>query len=206
MKPAKPEVAHPMRFYPLILCCLLVGCSTGGTDSLEAQLRVQDEQIQRLQNQLAESQRATETLTAEARSLRNQLTNPGEVPHREQIATGLAVKNLEINNLLTGLTDDGKLHAVVRPVDAEGDLVKLPGRLHIRLLDMSSAEGSEEIADWTWEPTEARELWTSAAIGAGYVVDLPLEDKPAGDELILHARFIPADGRQFDATHAISVR
>lgn len=196
-----------MRLLPLICCCLFIGCSSiDGTDSLEAKLRNQDDRIVQLEGKLSDEKREKEILTAEARVLRSRLKDPAAAPRTEQFAAGLAVDDLEISGLLTGMTEDGTLHVVIRPIDADGDLIKLPGRLEVRLLDMSSAKGEEEFKSWTWGADEARKLWSSAAIGAGYVVDLPIDNTPDADEFIVHARFLPQDGRQFDATHTVSTR
>ena len=70
-------------------------------------------------------------------------------------------------------------------------------------MNLSAANGDQQLGTWNFSDTEARDLWSSAAIGAGYVLDLPVESIPSGATLMLHARFVPADGRQFDASHSM---
>ncbi len=192
-----------MRLFLLSCCCLISGCSLGGNEPLEAQLRLREDRIRDLQAQLTEAEQVVAVARQEAGTLRSQLDNPDSVPRQEQLAAGFAVENLEIHELLTGITEEGEVHAVVRPIDKDGDLIKLPGSLELRLMNLSAANGDQQLGTWNFSDTEARDLWSSAAIGAGYVLDLPVESIPSGATLMLHARFVPADGRQFDASHSM---
>ncbi|MFK7820767.1 MAG: hypothetical protein AB8G99_18760 [Planctomycetaceae bacterium] len=193
-----------MRWLFLVCLCCLIGCSTRGNEPLEAELRHREDRISQLESRLSDAERQGQVFALEAESLRKRLSEPNSSPRHEQLAAGLAVEKLEISSLLTGFTDDGKVHAVIRPVDADGDLVKLPGRLEVRLVNLSfDNESAQDVGSWSWDATESREQWSSAAIGAGYVVDLPVESLPDDPELVLHARFVPADGRQFKASRPI---
>ena len=196
-----------MRWFSLVCVCCLIGCSVDGTESLEAELRGREDQIRHLENRLAEAERSGQALSVEAQNLRQRLVEPNSAPRQEQLAAGLAVEKLEFSSLLTGFTDDGKVHAVIRPVDQDGDLVKLPGQLEVRLVNLSFDDAAaSDLGSWSWGTEESRELWSSAAIGSGYVVDLPVDRVPADAELVLHARFVPADGRQFKASQAVEYR
>lgn len=194
-----------MRCWCFLFSILIAGCTLTGDDALEAQLRAQEDRIRVLETQLSETEHTARVAQKEASTLRAQLREPDAAPRREQLAVGLAVEELEIHNMLTGFSENGELHAVIRPVDADGDLIKLPGKIEVRLVNLAAPNGSQQLGKWEFSDTESRALWSSAAIGAGYVVDLPAGTIPADAELMLHARFAPSDGRQFDASHSLRV-
>jgi hypothetical protein len=89
------------------------------------------------------------------------------------------------------------------PVDADGDLVKLSGRLEIEILDLARSGEEQRLGQWSYTPEQTRELWHSGLLAAGYQVELPLPAAPSGNSLLLHGRLVSADGRQFDTTHTI---
>lgn len=194
-----------MRLLPILLCVLVAGCHFAGDDeSLEARLRMQDDQIRELQDRVAQAEREALTARKESGVLRASLEVPNSVPRHEQLAAGFAVKELEIVSLLSGVMDDGRIHVVIRPIDEDGDIVKLPGRIEVRLLNLSSDSVQDQrLGEWSWTEAESRSLWNSAAIGAGYALDLPATPLPPDQVVTIRARFIASDDRRFDATHEL---
>ena len=188
----------------ILLSVLCTGCRSGGEELLEAQLRAREDRIRNLESQLVEQRSSVRTFQEESRILRAELERPDSVPVSEQIAAGFAVQELQFSSMLTGVLDDNRVHAVVRPTDKDGDIVKLPGQLQLQLVDLSAPEDERTLGKWVWSPGEAEELWSSAAIGTGYVVDLPVSELPTGRKLTLLARFRPGDGRKFDALHELT--
>lgn len=189
----------------MLLPVLITGCHFGGDELLESQLRAQDDHITSLESQLAEQRTTSRTFQEEARLLRAQLDQTDSVPLSEQIAVGYAVQELQFQSMLTGVLDDNRVHVVVRPTDEDGDIVKLPGQLQLQLVDLSAPDDERTIGKWVWSSDEASELWSSAALGTGFVVDLPVSNLPSGRKLTLLARFRPGDGRKFDALHELTV-
>jgi cell division protein FtsB len=194
---------------------LTTGClgARGNVELLEARLRQQQELAERAQQQLAQSQSELHTARQEADLLRTQLTVRGEQPLPAEFTQNLfQVTGLEFKGLLTGGRDrdgqpgDDVLVALVAPYDEHGDVVKLPGALELAALDMSRPEGEQQIARRKFAPDEARSLWKSGLLAAGYQCEVPWERPPQSQELLLHARLTTADGRQFDATHTIRVQ
>lgn len=209
---------HPRRLFPAVAASALLlttGClgARGNVELLEARLRQQQELAERAQRQLAQSQSELHAARQEADLLRTQLTVRGEQPLPAEFTQNLfQVTGLEFKGLLTGGRDrdgqpgDDVLVALVAPYDEHGDVVKLPGALELAALDMSRPEGEQQVARRKFAPDEARSLWKSGLLAAGYQCEIPWEHPPQSEELLLHARFTTADGRQFDATHKVRVQ
>jgi hypothetical protein len=149
----------------------------------------------------------------EADLLRTQLTVRGETPLPAEFTQNLfQVTGLQFKGLLTGGRDrdghpgDDVLVALIAPYDEHGDVVKLPGALELEALDMSRPEGERQVARRKFAPDEARSLWKSGLLAAGYQCEVPWDRPPQSEDLLLHARLMTADGRQFDATHTIRVQ
>jgi hypothetical protein len=194
---------------------LAAGClgSRGNVDLLEAKLRQQQDLADRYQRQLAQTQGELTAAHQEADLLRAQLADRGEHPLPSEYTQNLfQVTGLEFKSLLTGGRDrdgqpgDDVLVALIAPYDEHGDVVKLPGALEIEALDMTRPEGERQVAHRQFSPQEARELWKSGFLAAGFQCEVPWRAPPSSEELLLHARLSTADGRQFDTTHKVRVQ
>jgi hypothetical protein len=198
------------------VCLLLAaGClgSRGNVELLEAKLRQQQDLADRYQRQLSQTQSELTVAQQETDVLRKQLVDQGERPLPAEYTQNLfQVTGLQFKPLLTGGRDrdgqagDDVLVALIAPYDEHGDVVKLPGALEIEALDMTRPEGERQVAHRQFSPQEARALWKSGFLAAGFQCEVPWQQPPASDELLLHARLSTADGRQFDATHTIRVQ
>ena len=190
-------------FFPIILSGLLAGCSSANVEeTLEARLRLRDDRIADLESRIEKAEREADSARHESVLLRSKLVHPEAVPQTEQLAAGFAADELEIVGLLSGLMKDGHVHLVVRPIDADGDLVKLPGQLEIRILDLSH-DPPRQLGRWAWSAREARELWNSAPFGKGFAIDLPVVPMNTNEDIVVQARFAVADGREFNASMPI---
>ena len=197
--------------------CLLLGAgclgSRGNVELLEAKLRQQQDLADRYQRQLAQTQSELTVAQQETDVLRKQLADQGERPLPAEYTQNLfQVTGLQFKPLLTGGRDrdgqagDDVLVALIAPYDEHGDVVKLPGALEIEALDMTRPEGERQVAHRQFSPQEARALWKSGFLAAGFQCEVPWHQPPASEELLLHARLSTADGRQFDATHTVRVQ
>lgn len=182
---------------------LLIGCSSVRTEeTLEARLRLRDDRIADLESRVVQAEREADHARRESVLLRSKLNHPEALPKTEQLAAGFAAEQLEILNLLSGLMKDGHIHLVVRPIDADGDHVKLPGKLEIRVLDLSQ-DPPKQLGRWSWSEAEARELWTSAPFGKGFAIDLPMVRLDPADDIVVQAQLDVIDGRRFNASMQI---
>ncbi len=191
----------------LVGSLLVCGCSSrrGGVELLEARLRVQEDALAEADSKLQTVQRELTVARRESQSLRVQLASRGDaVLLPEQADQMHRVTGIEFSSLLTagvdrdGVPGDEGLTAVVAPHDAEGELVKLPGRLELEVLDLSRPRGEQRIGRWAYSVEESRELWHAGFMSSGFQVDVPWQGTPASQDLVLHARFTTIDERRFD--------
>ena len=112
----------------------------------------------------------------------------------------------------TGVLDeDGqpgpeRLQAVIEPLDAEGDVVKRAGRLRLEAL-RPGADGAEPTPyhAWTFRQADLAEMWIGSLGIRGYVMTLrwPDDRPPAGDTLLLRARFTTLRGETLTAERPV---
>lgn len=209
------NTARWLAWFGPALLLFAAGClgARGNVELLEARLRQQQELADRSQRELAQARSELQGARQEADLLRTQLTVRGEQPLPAEFTQNLfQVRGLEFKGLLTGGRDrdgqpgDDVLVALIAPYDEHGDVVKLPGALELEALDMSRPEGERQVARRKFGPEEARSLWKSGLLAAGYQCEVPWDQPPQSEELLVHARLTTADGRQFDATHKIRVQ
>jgi hypothetical protein len=195
------------------LLILMSGCAfRGNTEVLEAQLRLQEDQLVELETDLQKTRSDLNVSQRESNSLRNQLTSKGEktlLP--EQADVLYRVERIRINKLLTAGADrddkpgDDVLTTLITPQDEEGDTMKVPGTVEFALLDLSLPEENQRIGYWTFPAKQTREHWHSGFAGSGYRIDLPWQETPKNEELLLHVRFTTTDGRQFDTNQTVRI-
>jgi len=206
-----------MRLSRLLAISLLLataGCAThGDIDALETQLRQQEDEIVALQSQLSGASTDLRIAREESRLLRDQLHAKGNrTLVSEQAETLSKVESVKFSPLLTsGIDFDGSpgddgLSALLMPVDAEGDLVKLIGSVELELLDLSQPHGRQSIGEWRFTADEARNQWHRGFMSAGYLFQLKWQQPPAARELTLHGRLVAPDGRQFNATQTVKLK
>lgn len=192
---------------------VLCGCaSRGNVEMLETRLRVQEDQIYALQRQLKTTGGELAASRRESDALRTRIAEHAtSLPVEEESNAFHRLEAIQINKLLTGGLDrDGQpghdhFATVITPVDANGELVKASGSLRIELLDLTGDGTERQVALWEFSEEEAENLWKKGFVGSGYSIQLPWQQTPRVERLMLHARMTTADGRQFDATHEFTV-
>ncbi len=200
----------PTRLLLLLLAVPTTGCTTPARiEQLEAELRDQ-------QDQLTAQARTLESIQDERDSLRHQrdqlLSKPNSIVRPEQADLLVRIDHLSINTWLTGgrNTDqrpgDDELVVVIQPHDKDGEPVKLPGTLQLRLTDPAAPENSRQIGNWRFTPGECRKRWLASMLSRGFLFKLPWQTPPTRSRLLLHARFDTTDGRRFDADTLIHIQ
>jgi len=197
----------------LLALCAFSGClRRGNVDLLEARLREQQEQLLHYEHQLASVRSELGTARSEMEILRRQVAQQGGSPvPPEHVSALVSAAGIQFNSLLTGGRDrdgspgDEVLAVVITPHDEDGDLVKVGGQLEIEALDMSLPEDVRQVGLWTFDAESTRDHWHSGFVSAGYQFELPWLRPPSGNDIILHARLITPDGRQFDTSRTVQV-
>jgi len=99
-----------------------------------------------------------------------------------------------------------RLQVVIEPLDAEGDVVKRAGRLRLEAL-RPGADGAEPTPHhaWTFTQADLAEMWIGSLGIRGYVMTLGWPDgrPPAGDTLLLRARFTTLGGETLTAEQPV---
>lgn len=192
---------------------LAAGCAhPQAVDVLEARLRDREDQVSRLQAELARLQAELNVARRESDALREQLGRRGEASLLpEQAEVLFRAEGVKFHPLLTGGHDaDGQpgdelLHVVLIPHDRDGELLKLPGEIALRVIDPSLPPERQQVAEWSFSREEARETWRRSLVGSGYHFRLPWPRPPVSSELVLHAQLMAPDGRRFDASRVIRI-
>jgi len=193
----------------LLLAMSTAGCTTPvRIEQLEAELRDQ-------QDQLTAQARALESTQHERDALRNQrdqlLHKTNSAVRPEQADLLVQIDHVAINTWLTGgrNTDrrpgDDELVVMIQPRDRDGEPVKLPGTLQLRLTDPAAPERARQIGNWQFTPGECRKHWLASMLSRGFLFKLPWQTPPTRSRLLLHARFDTNDGRRFDADTLIHI-
>ncbi|MEX0700752.1 MAG: hypothetical protein WD069_01515 [Planctomycetales bacterium] len=206
----------PLRRTGTFALVLLAACGCalrGNVDALEGRLRVQEDALADLESQLATAHSETRSARREADALRAQLADRGApILLPEQAQALYRVEKIAIEEMLTGgldsdgLPGDDELNVLLVPRDEHGEPVKLPGDVRFELSDPSRDGAGRQLGTWEFPAERTRGQWLSGLIGTGYQFRLPWQEVPASPKLLLHARLVTADGRQFDATHTVSIR
>lgn len=198
---------------PLLIALTVCGC--GGrrnVDVLEGRLRHQEALLADLESKLESNEAELHVSQKTVETLRSQLAGRGEetiLPEQASVLYGAT--GIRFNQLLTGGHDiDGQpgdelLNAVLIPHDVDGELVKLPGTIQLDVSDLTKPRGQQLIGSWEFSTKESRAFWHRGFISSGYIFRLPWQQVPETPELLLHARLITPDGRQFDKSQIIHI-
>jgi hypothetical protein len=192
---------------------LLGGCSLrGDAGLLETRLREQEDRQFDLEAALKKSQSELEIVQRQNDMLHKRLAENSEgniLP--EQADALFHATGIRIQKWMTGGLDrdeqpgDELLTAVIVPHDDDGETVKLPGTLHLLVLDPSLPHDQQRIGEWTFTSEESRRHWHKGMIASGYQFRLPWQHIPHSSKLVLHATLTTTDGRIFHAGEFIHV-
>lgn len=206
-------VLHLCRLCWAATLLAVAGCaSRGSLETVESQLRQQESMIGDLETELESVRGELNIARADSDALRKQLQDAGKQSLVVEQAQALyRAEGLRFNNLLTtGVDADGQpgdeaLSVLLYPVDADGELIKLAGRVELQVLDLSLPHDRQRIGEWSFSADEVRERWHRGFLTAGYLFEVPFPQPPQNSELTLHARLITSDDRRFQATTQLKI-
>jgi hypothetical protein len=96
----------------------------------------------------------------------------------------------------TGLYDDDEdgqvdqLNVYLRPVDADGDVVKAAGRVTVQLWDLSGKNAGALLGEWQVSSEDLRKQWFSSLMTVNYRLRFPLQAQWADPALSLTVRVL----------------
>ncbi len=178
--------------WAIAIAGLCTGCvSPGGQAGLNRELDATRVDRDRLRRELESRDR---TIAGLHRQIENLQGFSAERP-----ADLFAPVKLEIAGLTGGADYDGKpgddgVTVYLRPLDADGDVVKAPGRITIQLLDNTKLESPTVVGVFEFHaPAELRRLWHGRFATNHYTLKCPFPvgfKPPASGKLTVSAEFV----------------
>ena len=193
----------------------LPGCQSASVqrvERLEARLRDKQARIDELAASLEKVEADRNVARREASVLRDEL---GKLqPSLEVIQAAHStsrIDRIEVLPLLSGGLDrddipgDELISLLIAPQDSTGEIHRIPGRISVRLTDVSHPSGNEEVASATFSELGTEALWHSGIVGRGFRVLIPLPADLEARNLTAHVRFKTNAGDQFDTLHQLQI-
>lgn len=90
-------------------------------------------------------------------------------------------------------------------VDADGDLVKLPGSAVVEVFEIQTNGRQRAIGVWEYDETELRRFWRSGMLGSGYQLTFGWQRAPSTENLRAVVHYRIEDGHEFEAAKDIRV-
>lgn len=177
----KKEKLSAVRYtlYAILAGCLLVGgLACESEDNAEAKL--QQEEQDRLEKITLEAQLAQ--LQEKNEQLQNQIKHLLDLGPEAKLKFLATVDKISITKR-SGLYDkdrDGrkeKLIVYVRPIDADGDYVKVPGAVRLLLLDLNAKGEEMLLQERFFSPDELKKLWVSTFMTGYYRLTLDVNEE-----------------------------
>ncbi len=214
-----PMAGRSARLCAMLAIASLVaagGCSGFGKrprNVVEIQLRQQRTENDELRRELDSAQTAlAETQQKLSMTRRTRAGAESAVALTSGVSGALGtVERLELNSLLSGGLDrddipgDELLSVLATTVDRSGSVVHVDGTLTVTAFDYSLPDEGQRVGHWELSLEETSALWSSGLVGTGYRLRQKWQQIPRSRNIVLHARFVTADGRQVDATDTVMI-
>ncbi|HWL08124.1 MAG TPA: hypothetical protein VNQ76_06965, partial [Planctomicrobium sp.] len=84
--------------------------------------------------------------------------------------------------------------------------VKLSGHIELDAIDPARKPDDRSLGHWEYSASEARKLWHAGFLSSGFQISENWNRQPTGSKVVLVAKLTTLDGRQFEATHTLSVK
>jgi hypothetical protein len=178
----------------LLACCVpaLSGCFlVKKPDKSNIELRKKN---QELESRIGDLQRKSEGDVATIRSLQDKAGILPTLP-QDRLAKLFTTHDISLGRLTGGADldpakpgDEG-LKVYVTPLDESGDPLKAAGSFKIDAFDPSPEKGAR-VGTWSIDATAARAAWSSVLNRYNYVLMLPWQTPPAGNQLHIDVTFV----------------
>jgi hypothetical protein len=175
---------------PLVGLALLpsAGCQSSTELELQRQVLRLTEQISEKNHQLAAGQASIDGLQRQLQQTRG-LTD-------EDLKKIFFPEKIEIASLSGGDDYDGEpgddgVTVYLRPIDRDGDAVKVAGDIRIELYDLANPPGQNRIGVYAVTVDQVSKLWYGKLATYHYTVRCPWQgDPPQHDEITVRATFV----------------
>jgi hypothetical protein len=185
-------------------CALVAGCRNN--DLVETELRTRERQYREALQELNKLEAHNNALQNEVAALRGGAHLPPE-----QAAPTFGLRRIVLGRGTGGydndqLPGDEALQVVIEPQDADGHTVKVPGVLHVSVLEITPQGLKKPLCWWQFGPEQLRTSWKQGLLSTGYTLLLPWTVFPATENVRVVAQMKLLDGRVFEADKDIRVR
>lgn len=144
-------------------------------------------------------------------SLRAQIDNlhtwSGERPADLFAATSIEIASLSGGADYDGRPGDDGITVYLRPKDADGDVVKVPGHIEVQLLDNAVLKKPRVIGSYVFEVDKLRETWHGRFMTNHYTLKCPFspdQELPASRRLLVTVKFTDfLTGAELTATQEV---
>jgi len=190
------------------LCAGLTGCRTSPRkDLVEAELRVKDQDLRELRDELERTGAYNQYLQREVRNLQQAYPS---CPAPEGLSAA-QVRSLTLGRQTSGIDDDDipgdeALQVVLEPRDADSHTVKVAGTANIQALEITTEGLKRPISSWHVDPETLRKSWRTGLLSTGYYLVLPWQGLPSSTKVRVVAQFVTQDNRMFEAEKDVIVR
>ena len=173
----------------LALLSLATGCDDAGVTI--AQLRQRNHSLEK---QLGQLERDHVALQEELKARKAQITRLQALGVRRLDLLNSAAR-IEIDRLSGGYNHDGRhgdegVVVYLKPLDAEGDVIKAAGEIEIQLWDLAGTPQELLVGQYVLDAMHARELWYGKFLNKHYTIHCPWrEQPPRHDEVTVRALF-----------------
>lgn len=199
---------------PLLSPLLATGCRTS-TEALEADNRKKEIELRELRERLDHTEAVNNGLMREIYGVQGMPATgappTSAKPPPDQTAPVAGMKEVVIGRGTGGIDEDKlpgdeALQVVIEPRDVDNHTVKVPGTVHLTVLQVASEGTKMPIGSWEIPPEKLRHLWKPGLFSTGYSVVLPWQKWPTSSKLRVVVRFTLSDGRVFEADKDVTIK
>ena len=171
-------------------------------------MRTRENELRDIKIEMSRTEAANDAYQREIQSL-HQLPPPKvSVEASSSVA---AVKGITLGRQTGGYDSDDcpgdkALQVVVEPVDADGSVIKAPGKLYVEAIEVTPEGIKVPLCFWEVPPDQLRRSWKSGLLSTGYYEILPWKSWPSQTKMRVIARLTLADQRMFEAEKDVTIR
>jgi hypothetical protein len=196
----------PLSFGLFVL--FLAGCRNCNCDLLEAELRTRENELRDIKIEMSRTAACNQEYQREIQGLRQVPPPKVSVEASSSVA---AVKEINLGRLTGGYNKDAcpgddALQVVVEPVDADGSVIKAPGKLYVEAVEITAEGIKIPLCFWEISPDQLRRSWKSGLLSTGYYEILPWKSWPTQPKMRVVARLTLPDDRVFEAEKDVTIR
>lgn len=179
---------------------LAAGCAQQSDVELNRRISELSEQLQQREQQVQALQAANEEMKANIDRIR------GFSP--EQLQLIVAPQRLEIASLSGGRDfdnqpgDDG-VRIFLKPIDQDGDAIKVAGDIRVDLFDLSEPGGDTLIGSVSFPAQEVGKHWYGKLVTYHYTLDCPWKRPPDSQEVTARVTFVDYITKRLLTTQAV---